>query len=208
MSQIEYPSHLLSLPDNRASIPLAKRKIIFSIVKKYRLDKCLEAGFSHGVSSVVIGSATPGTLLTFDRLHVHHYEPNIENLLAQFNLTNVKPIYCEDYIWEFGKLAEMGERFNFIFIDASHMFTETVAGIALADRLLTKKGFLILDDLPWVPSVSLPLNLAQMQQKDRSIGVEQFASASVKKAFQLFLQNNHRYRCVEKERMAICYKRW
>lgn len=126
-----YPDSLHALPSNISSIPIEKRRVLFDLITQHNLYDCLEAGFANGVSSVVIATATTGTLLTFDKPSTSHNQPSIDELIAQFRLDNITPKYCADYVWEFGQLVQQKQWFDFIFIDASHQFTDTIAGIAL-----------------------------------------------------------------------------
>lgn len=201
-----YPDQLNALPSNISSIPVEKRHVLFNLIQQHSLHDCLEAGFANGVSSVVIATATTGTLLTFDRPSARNNQPSIEQLISDFNLKNITPKYCSDYVWEFGQLVLQKRQFDFIFIDASHQFTDTVAGIALADQLLKTGGYLVLDDIGWVPNRSMSITYAEMVKRDPLIGEQEWHSAPVNEAFNCLLQKNPHYQCAIEERMMICYK--
>jgi|GEM_PF-5426809 len=206
MKPAPYPAKLHSLPSNISSIPIEKRRIIFDLIQQHDLRDCLEAGFANGVSSIVIASATKGSLLTFDHPVAQHNTPSIEQLIEQFGQTNITPQYCADYAWEFGKLVKQGRTFDFIFIDASHLFLNTVAGIALADRLLRRNGYLVLDDISWIPTVSSPITFEEVRKYNGYVNEEEWRSAPVGEAFDCLLKNSRQYRCDQRERMAVCQK--
>jgi predicted O-methyltransferase YrrM len=144
------------------------------IILKNGCSKLCELGTCHGKGTVYMAAILQeqgyGQLTTFDRPKNLPLSPNVEELLAEFNLQSyVKVITSpEGYIWDLADIIQQGTtRFDFCYFDAGHTFAVSGLGFVLIDLLMESGGILIFDDLDFFPTdfVGIYKDLTERQLK-------------------------------------------
>jgi predicted O-methyltransferase YrrM len=124
---------------------------IQSIIKKYKLEKCLEIGMAFGISAFYILTTNKDISLT--SIDPFQKDPKQWNssglkLIKKLKLNN-RHHFIEDlsYISLPKLLNTYGKNyFDFIFIDGWHTFDYTLIDFFYADKLLRKDGIILIDD--------------------------------------------------------------
>lgn len=159
------------------NIPYMKYRqaeIIKSIIMENNFRNAIEVGFYHGKSSVLIASIFEeigeGHLTTFDLEIAREKDPNIIQLLNDYNLSHrVTPVFCErSYTWELAKIIKDTKEpvFDFCYLDGAHTWDNTGFGFFLIDILLKPGGIIIFDDLNWTINKSPAYKKALSEGKD------------------------------------------
>ena len=159
------------------NIPYMKYRqveIIKSIIMENNFRNAIELGFYHGKSSILIASVFEeigeGHLTTFDLEIAREKDPNIIQLLNDYNLSHrVTPVFCErSYTWELAKIIKETNEpvFDFCYLDGAHTWDNTGFGFFLIDLLLKPGGIIIFDDLNWTINKSPAYKKALSEGKD------------------------------------------
>ena len=141
-------------------VPYMKYKqaqIIKLAIVENNFKNGLEVGFFHGKSSLLIASIFEeigeGHLITYDLESARNRDPNILQLLNDYNLSHrVTPVFCKrSYTWELAKIIKdmKGPIFDFCYLDGAHTWDATGFGFFLIDILLKPGGIIIFDDMDW-----------------------------------------------------------
>ncbi len=185
---------LLPLIGDIPHMPPERGKIIYDFVRSAKPLSVLELGFAHGTSSCYMAAALEenggGSILTLDHLRARDRRPNIEELLERTGLgAFVEPRFCRrSYTWELLKLLERNTAegvttpvFDFVFIDGGHTWDSDGFSFLLADRLLRPGGWVLFDDMQWMPIDSAgEAWVDEMPEEERSV-------AHIDKVFQLLV---------------------
>ncbi len=143
-------------PINTSAVMKDTGEILYHIVKKYKPEKSLEIGLAYGLSALHICQA-----LYENGCGSHTaIDPYEETDYQSVGLLNLEKAGFEDMLTfdrrpSYQALADMdakGCRFDFAFIDGSHLFDYALVDFFLIDRMLKKKGIVVFDDL-WMPSI-------------------------------------------------------
>lgn len=151
-------------------MPMDRARIYYDLICNYQLQRGLELGTFHGVSTCYLGAAfsqNDGSIWTVDLAENNKRQPHIREFIQKLGATNIG--YTESAagaIWEMHKLIRNQEKFDFIFIDADHTFEGCLSQVTLAKRLINPGGWLALDDLNWVPPIG-SAHFEGWQRKDR-----------------------------------------
>jgi len=149
-------------------------EIIKSLITDNNFRNAIELGFYHGKSSVLIASIFEeigeGHLTTFDLENAREREPNIIQLLNDYNLSHrVTPVFCErSYTWELAKIIQDTKEpiYDFCYLDGAHTWDPTGFGFFLIDMLLKPGGIIIFDDINWTINKSPAYKKALSEGKD------------------------------------------
>lgn len=138
---------------------------LHQFVRDHRFNACLELGFAHGVGSVYIASALEasggGRLTSVDIPSALLRHPTAEELLARARLSHRVDLVIDpdSYVWWLrGRLREQLRQdriepaYDFVFIDGAHTWDTDALAFALVDRLLIPGGWILFDDLSWIPN--------------------------------------------------------
>ena len=123
--------------------------LIYSLIKKYKIKSYLEIGFGRGYScmcaALAMSELGEGKITTID--------PNLDNDFLQ----GLSQSFPEDWFsmihfikgtsQEF--LRGTDEKYDFIYVDASHRADDTFVDAYYAHKMLNPKGLLIFDDYGW-----------------------------------------------------------
>lgn len=134
----------------------AGRKVYDHIIRT-GARRVLELGAFHGVSTCYLAAAVDeldsGHVVTMDRLESERLDPNVFELLERTGLRDrVDVILAQrSFTWELKRLLEAEPRpqFDFVFLDAGHVWDVTGFAFFLVDLLLVPGGWLLFDDLNW-----------------------------------------------------------
>jgi predicted O-methyltransferase YrrM len=139
-------------------------ELIHNFVRDHSFENCLELGFAHGVGSVYIASALEangrGHLTSVDIPSALERDPLASDLLAQAGLTHRAALVVEptSYTWFLHRMLREQLRdstidplFDFVFIDGAHTWDVDGFAFLLVDRLLKPGGWILFDDLEWIP---------------------------------------------------------
>lgn len=137
---------------------------LHQFVRDHRFSACLELGFAHGVGSVYIASALEacgaGTLTSVDIPSALLRHPTAEELLARARLSHRVDLVVDptSYVWwlrrrlrEQLRQDRIEPAYDFVFIDGAHTWDTDALAFALVDRLLMPGGWILFDDLSWIP---------------------------------------------------------
>lgn len=185
---------LLPLIGGIPHMPPERGKIIYDFIRSAKPLSVLELGFAHGTSSCYMAAALEenggGKILTIDHDRARDRQPNIEELLARTGLAAfVQPLFCQrSYTWELLKLLDLHTAggvtapvFDFVFIDGGHTWDSDGFGFLLADRLLKPGGWVLFDDMHWMPAESRgEAWVDAMPEEERAV-------AHIEKVFQLLV---------------------
>ncbi|SRR6266545_280379 len=137
---------------------------IYDHVRRTRPREILELGTSYGVSAAYMAAALDangeGRITTVD--HVRSNSP--EELLSRLDPAvagRIEFVRIRDssYTWWLKEQVaartdasgNCEPRYDFVFLDGAHNWTVDGLSVVLIERLLRPGGWLLLDDLDWVP---------------------------------------------------------
>lgn len=175
----------------------AGRKVYDHVVD-HSLRQILELGTYHGISTCYLAAAVHelggGRVITMDRGVAKNLSPNVIELAERTGLSGViEPVFAElSFTWELKKLLEQPviPQFDFIFLDAGHMWDTTGFAFFLVDRLLRPGGWMLFDDLNWSINASASVADAEWTQ---GIPEEERAAKQVRAVFDLLVATDPRY---------------
>jgi predicted O-methyltransferase YrrM len=172
---------------------------IYDHVLKHELRRVLELGTYHGVSTCYLGAAVDeidGHVTTIDRRIALDLKPNVNELLERTGLADrVTPIFAENsFTWELKRMLESPDppHFDFVFLDAGHMWDVTGFAFFLVDRLLLPGGWLLFDDLNWSVTKSASIGESSWAM---ALSQEERDSCQVEAVFDLLVGGDGRYEC-------------
>lgn len=147
---------------------LAQGRAIYDHVIKTRPEQVLELGTAHGVSAAYIAAALDengsGHLTTLDHTSAG-YEPNPDEVLRRAGLqSRVSVIVRDDSSYDWYLKEQVQSRSNdagfceplydLCYLDGAHEWMIDGLAVVLVEKLLRADGWLILDDLTWLPTQS------------------------------------------------------
>jgi len=138
----------------RANVHDKEGLLIYTLVKKHKLTRCMEIGFAMGLSALHICQAFAD--LEDDKskkMELISIDPFQDKNWQCAGIANIKRAGFEKYhTWIKDKSYSAMPKFltkkpfDFIFIDGWHTFDYTLVDMFYADRLLRIGGYLLIDD--------------------------------------------------------------
>lgn len=138
---------------------------IHQFVRKHGFENCLELGFAWGVGAIYIASALEangkGHLTSVDMPYEERRAIVGQELLARGGLASRVDVVLEDggYNWFLHRKLKEQTRdgrieplYDFVFLDGAHTWLEDGLALLLVERLLKPGGWILLDDLAWLPT--------------------------------------------------------
>ncbi|MDJ0894610.1 MAG: class I SAM-dependent methyltransferase [Alphaproteobacteria bacterium] len=172
-------------PHARGELPRGHCAILFNVVRALRPNRTLEVGLGKATSAVTILSGCEE-----NPAHVEHVA--IDPLQTSSYLANgVKNVHAAGYGKKFRVLEHMScvgmpvlfiqERlsFDFVFIDATHMFEHTMLEWFYADRMIPIGGVVLFDDAN-APAVSSVVNFVEANMPYRVARLSTWLSLAMK----------------------------
>lgn len=158
----------------------------------------LELGFKHGVSTCYMAGALQeaggGHITSVDLQSAKALRPNADELLARLGLQDFATLYYEQasYTWRLMEMLERTPRptFDLCYLDGAHNWDTDGFAFFLVDKLLSKGGLLILDDLDWSYAKSPTL---QDEPWVKAMPRDQYAMPQVRKVFELLVSEHPGY---------------
>jgi predicted O-methyltransferase YrrM len=142
----------------------SRGETLHRFVRTQGFTACLELGFAHGVGSVYIASALEaagaGALTSVDIPSALNRTPSATSLLARAGLSHRVQLVIDpdSYIWwlrrrlrEQLRDGRVEPAYDFVFIDGAHTWDTDALAFALVDRLIKPGGWILFDDLAWLP---------------------------------------------------------
>jgi predicted O-methyltransferase YrrM len=130
---------------------------LYKLIKEKNLNNTLEIGMAYGLSSLFICQAHRDK---DEGLH-NSIDPFQKKTWNSIGLSNIQRSNLDDILTfheapsheALPRMLQGGSRFDFIFIDGSHLFDYVLVDFFYADKLLKNGGYVMFDDT-WMPSVS------------------------------------------------------
>ena len=153
-----YTTHKVELLDGtsiplRANVHDKEGLLIYTLVKKHKLTRCMEIGFAMGLSALHICQAFADLKDQSDKMELISIDPFQDTNWKCAGIANIKRAGFEKYhTWIKDKSYSAMPKFlhkkpfDFIFIDGWHTFDYTLVDMFYADRLLRIGGYLLIDD--------------------------------------------------------------
>ncbi len=171
---------------------------VYDHVVKHECRDILELGTYHGVSTCYLAAAVEelgsGRVTTMDRTEAGRLEPNVYSLLEACGLTPLVDVVLAErsFTWELKKVLELPERpqFDFVFLDAGHMWDVTGFAFFLVDLLLKPGGWLLFDDLNWSVASSPSVGTASWT---KDLPREEREAQQVRAVFDVLVARDARY---------------
>lgn len=176
----------------------AARKVYDHVIRT-EARRVLELGAFHGVSTCYLAAAVDelgsGHVVTMDRVESEQLDPNVFDLLEQTGLRDRVDVVLaqRSFTWELKRLLEQEERpeFDFVFLDAGHVWDVTGFAFFLVDLLLVPGGWLLFDDLKWSYATS-----PSLRDKPATLAIpqEEREARQVQAVFDILVAPDERYR--------------
>lgn len=143
-------------PHDTSSVFYASGAILYHLIRDYKLTKTLEVGFAYGLSTLFICQALAdngkGSHIAIDPYQERKFRSIGLLNIERAGLSKVLHFYPQPSYQGLAELSTQNASFDFVFVDGSHLFDFIMVDFFFIDRMLTKNGFVIFDDL-WLPSV-------------------------------------------------------
>lgn len=176
----------------------AARKVYDHVIRT-EARRVLELGAFHGVSTCYLAAAVDelgsGRVVTMDRVESERLDPNVFQLLEQTGLRDrVDVILAQrSFTWELKRLLEQETRpqFDFVFLDAGHVWDVTGFAFFLVDLMLVPGGWLLFDDLNWSYAAS-----PSLRDKESTLAIpeEEREARQVRAVFDVLVARHGGYR--------------
>lgn len=145
------------VPIDATRISIAQGSQMNKLMRSYRVEKSLEVGFAFGFSTIWILDALldqkGGFHQAIDPFEKSQWQGVGLKQVERLDNASQKFRWLDAYsIRALPKLMERQEQFDFVFVDGSHRFDDTLLEFYFADQLLRTGGLLAFDDM-WMPSI-------------------------------------------------------
>lgn len=143
----------------------ARGEELYDFVRGHGCTRCLELGFAHGVGSVYIAAALEangaGKLTSVDIPSALERHPAASELVEAGGLSHRVELVIDpdSYVWWLRRQLRdhlqsdrIAPAYDFVFLDGAHTWDTDGLAFAAIDRLLAPGGWILFDDLDWVPS--------------------------------------------------------
>jgi predicted O-methyltransferase YrrM len=141
---------------------------LYDLIFDNDLTRILELGIAHGKTLAVAAAAVEaqeraGLVVGIDlEIGARWFSPSAETTIANLGLLRTKPIIQREKVSYQWSLIQEIKRFtdndllvpiyDLIFLDGAHNVYHDVGAFFMAEMLLRPGGYLIIDDIPWVPA--------------------------------------------------------
>ncbi len=137
-----------------------RAEFLRAFIVEHDVVDILEIGTYHGKGTAYFAAALEdlgrGHVTTVDRLKTGDISPHVTDVLDRVGLSHrVTPLTCErSYTWELQRqiLKTPRPQFDLCYYDGGHNWDMTGFGFFLVDMLLKPGGWIIFDDMDWLPS--------------------------------------------------------
>lgn len=168
-------------------VPLEDVAIIFNVVSALKPKRTLEIGLASGCSALTIMAASgEAKHLAMDPLQNSLYENRGIGAIEAAGFTG-KFTCLEGFSHSIlPKLLEEGNVFDFCYVDANHLFDDTIVEFFYIDLMLVEGGVIVFDDCDWA-AVGAVVNFIRMNRRYRIIEANERTWIAIK------LQNQPRH---------------
>ncbi|HYG22023.1 MAG TPA: glycosyltransferase family 29 protein [Verrucomicrobiae bacterium] len=169
-----------------------------SFMTEHRVEKVLELGFAHGVSTCYMAAALArnggGSIVTIDVASARQRQPNIEELLERIGERERVTVHYEptSYTWRLMKFLEENPRpvFDLCYIDGAHNWFVDGFAFFLVNLLVKPGGWIIFDDYNWTYASSPGYANSEFVRK---MPEDEKTTPQVKKVFELLVKTHPDY---------------
>ncbi len=144
-------------------IPPEQGDLLYSLVSHLRPQRSLEVGLANGISALYIATALReiecGMHLAIDPFQHTDWRSVGMVTLERAGLRDLVSLDPRRSQWALPDLDEAGERFQFAFIDGSHLMDYVLCDFMNIDRILDVGGLIAFDDSDW-PAVNHVIRFA------------------------------------------------
>jgi predicted O-methyltransferase YrrM len=144
-------------------IPAEQGDLLYSLVKHLRPKRTLEVGLANGISALYIATALremgQGTHLAIDPFQHRDWRSVGMVTLSRAGFESLVSLEPRCSHWALPDLEEAGERFQFAFIDGSHLMDYVMSDFMNINRVLDIGGLIAFDDSDW-PAVNQVIRFA------------------------------------------------
>jgi predicted O-methyltransferase YrrM len=146
-----YNEETKDLREINSNISLDEGIELFKIIKQYKPKKVVEIGFAIGISTLFMLCALDNNAVLysvdpFQKIQWNKFGLiNVNNILEEQKLPYKMHKFIEKYSSNFFK--ETKELYDLVLIDGDHSYHGTMIDLYGADKILKKKGLMIIDDV-------------------------------------------------------------
>lgn len=136
--------------------------LLYHFIRKLNPKHCLELGCYHGVSTAYIASALEdnnhGDITSLDFEYIRQLDPSPESLISSIGLSHRAKIRLSVSGYNWDMMNIINERtvnnscipkFDFCFIDGSHLWETDGMAFFLVEKLIRPGGWIVFDDVDW-----------------------------------------------------------
>jgi len=139
-----------------ASIDREMGLALYKLIKENNLNNTLEIGMAYGLSSLFICQAHrdkgEGCHISVDPFQKTTWKSIGLLNIQRSNLDEILTFHEAPSHEVLPQILQRESRFDFIFIDGSHLFDYVLVDFFYADKLLKNGGYVMFDDA-WMPSI-------------------------------------------------------
>jgi predicted O-methyltransferase YrrM len=184
--------------DGIPHMSFAEAQEMTSFILGNDLQRILELGFCHGVSTCYFAAALDklggGHITTIDLESARNESPNIELLLNDLNLKKYVTVFYEptSYVWRLMIMLEKDPlpQFDLCYIDGAHNWFTDGFAFLLVDNLLRPGGWIVFDDLDWTYGTSPSLRNSTLV---KNMPHDEKITAQVRKVYELLVKTHPAY---------------
>ncbi len=149
----------------QAAIPKKHAEFVYSFLRDNKIKKTIETGFATGTSSACIIAATGQTHIAVDPFEGSAYKNiGIDNL-RKLGFLDYLQLYREPSFFALPKMLKNGQKFDFAFIDGSHIFDDVFLDFFYIDKMLEDGGYVFFHD-EHLDSVKLATSFIKSNRED------------------------------------------
>jgi predicted O-methyltransferase YrrM len=139
-----------------SSVTFEAGVLLYDFVRANKPEKTLEIGMAYGISTLFICQAHrdngAGYHIAIDPFEEERWRSIGLLNIERANLKDVLRFYPAKSEEVLPQFCTQNQRFDFVFIDGSHLFDFALVDFFYADKLLNIGGHVAIDDL-WIPGV-------------------------------------------------------
>jgi predicted O-methyltransferase YrrM len=156
----------LTIPasDRCTSVRQAEGQFMHDLVRKHGLSRTLEVGLAYGASAACIMSAHAGRHTCMDPFQHEYDQLGLKNL-ASLGFGDRLDFHAGFSHAVLPRLNDEQNRYDFAFIDGSHLYDGIFLDFFYVDLLLAQQGFVVLHDA-WMRSTQMVASFVKKNRRD------------------------------------------
>lgn len=158
-----------------AGVPQSTGLVLYDLIRTHKPTKTIETGFAFGFSTLFILQALAdnggGTHEAIDPVEIVRWHG--------IGLANVRRAGWEGMFSHLDLASSLalpshlinGDRFDFAFVDGSHLFDDTLLDAYYMDKIVNVGGLIVFDDWGWMPAVKAVTSFIETNWSYRVVSV-------------------------------------